>query len=112
MIYVDEAVWPYRGMLMCHLLADTVEELHAMADAIGMKRRWFQNDKYPHYDICKTKRALAVKAGAKEIGRREFVDLANKQRHSAKRAAETGGPADGGAGARRQEQTESGGPER
>jgi len=79
MTYVDAAVWPYGRMMMCHLLADTVEELHAMADHLGVSRRWFQNDRYPHYDICKAKRAIAVQLGATEISRREFVFLALAQ---------------------------------
>jgi hypothetical protein len=75
-VYVDEAVWPYGRMMMCHMLADRVEDLHAMADKIGVARRWFQNKRYPHYDICKSKRSLAVQFGAVEIGRQQFVELA------------------------------------
>lgn len=55
-----------------------------MADKLGVSRRWFQNLRYPHYDICKSKRALAVKLGAVEIGRREFLVMAHQlmeQRH-------------------------------
>ena len=66
-------------MTMCHMLADTVEELHEMADKIKVPRKWFQNARYPHYDICKSKRALAVKFGAKEIRRKEYVAIARKQ---------------------------------
>ena len=59
---------------MCHMIADTSEELLAMADRIGVQRKWIQ---YPgtyreHFDIALTKRALAVKAGAKEITQREY----------------------------------------
>lgn len=79
-VYVDDPVWPFGRMIMCHMLADTEAELHAMAARIGIQRRWFQGDKYPHYDICKSKRALAVAAGAIEIDRRQFVTLANSQR--------------------------------
>ena len=75
-VYVDAAAWPYGRMIMCHLLADTEEALHAMADRIGVARRWFQHGRYPHYDICKAKRALAVKYGAKEIDRKQFVAIA------------------------------------
>ena len=50
----------------------------SMAGRIGIARRWFQNKRYPHYDICKSKRAQAVKLGAIEIGRQEFVDLARR----------------------------------
>lgn len=77
-VYVDECVWPYSRMMMCHMLADKVEDLHAMADRIGVSRRWFQNSRYPHYDICKSKRALAVQLGAVEINRRQFVELAQR----------------------------------
>lgn len=78
-VYVDACVWPYGRMVMCHMLADRVEDLHEMADRIGVSRRWFQNKRFPHYDICKSKRALAVRLGATEIGRREFVEIAKRQ---------------------------------
>lgn len=66
MVYVDD----YRGrlgrMVMCHLLSDTsVDELHAFADRIGLRRAWFQTpEKCPHYDVSLGKRAAAVAAGA------------------------------------------------
>jgi len=77
-VYVDKAVNQYGRMVMCHLIADTPDELHAMADRIGVARKWFQdprtiNVSTPHYDICKSKRALAVAAGAIECDRTEFV---------------------------------------
>ena len=58
------------------MIADTAEELHAMADRIGVARRWFQDTSkasFPHYDIAKSKRALAVAAGAIECDRTAFV---------------------------------------
>lgn len=69
-VYVDDMRARYRRMILCHMLADSVDELHAMADRIGVARRWFQVD---HYDICLAKRALALRAGAVEISRREAV---------------------------------------
>lgn len=52
----------------CHLLADSLEELHAFARKIGMKRAWFQNDGgHPHYDLNQSRRAVAVNKGAIEI---------------------------------------------
>jgi hypothetical protein len=53
---------------MCHMIANDTAELHAMADRIGVARRWFQGD---HYDIALSKRRLAVAAGATEISWRE-----------------------------------------
>lgn len=75
-VYVDAPIWPFGRMRMCHMLADSLDELHEMADKIGVNRKWFQNERYPHYDICKSKRATAVKLGAIEIGKKKFVELA------------------------------------
>jgi len=45
-----------------------------MAVRIGVDPKWFQaNASMPHFDICKTKKALALAAGAVELERREFV---------------------------------------
>ena len=75
MVYVDKGRYPYRSMLMCHMLADSLEELHAMADALGLKRSWFQGHKTPHYDICQAKRKEAIKLGAVEADRKKVVEL-------------------------------------
>ena len=42
-----------------HLIADSLDELHAFAAKIGLKRYWFQDAKklHPHYDIT-TRRML------------------------------------------------------
>ncbi len=86
-VYVDSSIYPYGRMVMCHMLADTPEELHAMADRIGVARRWFQaKASFPHYDIAKSKRALAVQAGAVECDRSALV--AAIQRIRASRAFE------------------------
>ena len=82
-VYVDRASHRYGRMTMCHLLADTPAELHAMADKIGVDRKWFQSKaSTPHYDICKEKRALAVNAGAMEIDRHRLASLIREIRHS------------------------------
>lgn len=80
-VYVDNARHAYRGMLMCHMIADTPNELHAMADRIGVKRKHFQSDaSTPHYDICRAKRALAVKAGAIQCDRHQYVAVIRRLR--------------------------------
>lgn len=74
--YVDKAKNSYGRMVMSHLIADSLEELHAMADAIGLKRSWFQAAppaSFPHYDIAQSKRAEAINLGAIECDRRTFV---------------------------------------
>lgn len=62
---------------MCHMVADTLPELHEMADRIGVARRWFQGPPHhdPHYDISLSKRTLAVRYGAREVTRRELVHI-------------------------------------
>lgn len=80
-VYVDNMRAPFGRMLMCHMVADTLDELHAMADRIGVARRWYQGPpvtRWPHYDIALSKRALAVVAGAQEIKRRETPAIARR----------------------------------
>lgn len=75
MVYVDEPVWPYGRMMMCHMMADSLEELHEMAEKLGV-RKWFQNKSAaPHYDICKSKRARAIELGAVEVNRKKTVEI-------------------------------------
>jgi len=76
-VYVDNMAARYRRMVMCHMLADTEAELHAMADRIGGARRWHQGD---HYDICLAKKALAIQAGAIAITQRQAVEIRRRQR--------------------------------
>lgn len=79
-VYVDQAEHPFKGMLMCHMLADTLEELHEMAERIGMRREWFQPYSTPHYDVCKSMRKLALAYGAIEIDRRRTVAIIRQWR--------------------------------
>lgn len=73
-VYVDDPIWPFGRMMMCHMVADSTEELLAMADRIGVARKWIQYPGTPkeHFDICRSKRALAIKAGAIEVSSREL----------------------------------------
>jgi len=78
-VYVDTARHPFRGYIMCHMVADTLNELHLMADKIGMERRWFQappKASHPHYDIPESKRAKAVALGALEVCQRTGLHYA------------------------------------
>lgn len=82
MVYVDAAIWKYGRMIMCHMKADTKEELLEMADKIGVARKWIQDeDTYlEHFDICKSKRNLAIKLGAKEISRHELGEILERKK--------------------------------
>lgn len=80
-VYVDDMRAGYGRMVMCHMVADTELELHAMADLIGVDRKWYQyphKSRYPHYDIALSKRALAVAAGAKEIRWRDATEICRR----------------------------------
>lgn len=82
MLYIDDYNAPYRGMLMCHMIGDTTDELLEMVDKIGVQRKWIQ---YPgtykeHFDICLTKKALAIKHGAIEIGMRDYARIVNERK--------------------------------
>jgi|GEM_PF-449309 len=76
-VYVDNARLRVGRMVMCHMLADTEAELHAMAARIGVARRWYQGD---HYDVCATSRAKALAAGAVEVTMRGMIPLRAKFR--------------------------------
>ena len=46
-VLVDEAVWPWRGARWAHLVSDdSVDELHAFARRLGLRRMAFQGDHY------------------------------------------------------------------
>jgi len=75
-VYVDDMYAKFRRMKMCHMTADTEEELHAMAKKIGMKRAWHQsgeNHSVSHYDVGMGLRAHAVRNGAIEITLRQLA---------------------------------------
>jgi hypothetical protein len=91
-VYVDEIkdwslIAKARGLRYshwCHLTADTEEELHAFAAKLGLRRSWFQKksdrDYRWHYDIVPSKRAQAVRLGAREIDRRGLLPILDARR--------------------------------
>jgi hypothetical protein len=79
-VYVDDVRHRFGRMIMCHMFADSLDELLAMADRIGVTRTWIQGhpqlsiDKakqasWLHFDISVGKKALAIKAGAVLTGK-------------------------------------------
>lgn len=75
-VYVGNLEWPFRNTVLFHMVADTNEELHSMADKIGINRKWFQTGAshgINHYDICKSKKVLALQNGAVEMSDREII---------------------------------------
>ena len=75
MVYVDQ-LKTYCCLifdLSCHMFADTLEELHLFAASIGLKRKWCQDTKYPHYDLTRNKREMALDNGAIETTTRRYL---------------------------------------
>ena len=69
-VYVDDASVPWRGERWAHLMADTLQELHAFASALGLPRRAFQDKTSgAHYDITLAMREQALALGAVPISR-------------------------------------------
>lgn len=69
-VYVDDAVTLWRGRRWAHLMADTLEELHAFAARLGMPRHAFQDrTSGAHYDVTAELRELALESGAVAISR-------------------------------------------
>ena len=81
-VYVDAAMIPYGRMKMSHMLADTQEELLAMADAIGLGRHWIQHPGKPmeHFDVSMVKRDMALQEGAIAMTSRQLVGIVRKKR--------------------------------
>ena len=87
-VYVDSMRARFGRMVMCHMMADTSEELHMMADRIGVARRWVQHagTHREHYDIVLSKRALAVRYGAVELDAHALGELLRRRRMDSKGA--------------------------
>lgn len=89
-VYVDDMhltdLGRYGRMRMCHMIADTTDELTDMALRIGVDPKWIQKagTEREHFDIATTKRALAVAAGAIEITMRHAAALTAHRRQFGK----------------------------
>jgi hypothetical protein len=62
-----------------HLVAETLDDLHEFAQAIGLKREWFQDHpRHPHYDLT-TIRAVrrAINRGAVLVSPEIVLQLAH-----------------------------------
>jgi len=89
-VYIEKPTdygWVLRNKRVksSHLLSDEVDltELHRIAQAGGMKRRWFQDHPdHPHYDIAASRYAGIVAAGAIEVDRNGLVAAVRRRREA------------------------------
>ena len=79
-VYVDSTKTPYGRMLMSHMVADSLDELHTMAFKIGLRRKWFQDVRLPHYDVSQSKKLLAINLGAVEISSKELIAISKRMK--------------------------------
>jgi hypothetical protein len=90
-VYVDD--WRQRATVRdradrwSHLLADDPVELHAMAAALGIPRRAYQQHRRSaalnHYDVPEALRLRAIELGAVAVTWREMARLAREWRRRA-----------------------------
>jgi Protein of unknown function (DUF4031) len=78
-VYVDDEQIPWRGRLWCHLVADSLDELHVFARQLGLQEGWFQSGSvYPHYDVTVKIRDRALTMGATLGDRRIIISCAKR----------------------------------
>jgi hypothetical protein len=77
MVYIDNHNAKLGRMIMCHMIADTDEELYEMVDKIGVNGKWKHNG---HYDICLKKKKLAIKYGAVEVSCKELAKISLRKK--------------------------------
>ena len=66
-VYVDDARIPWRGLHWSHLVAESTEELHQAAEALGISRtRVQQGGRTAHYDVPEEFRQRAIELGVAE----------------------------------------------
>src|ERR1051326_2420489 len=89
-VYVDDMRANYGRMVMCHMVADTSAELLAMADRIGVARRWLQDPGTlrEHFDIALSKRSQAIANGAVPVTMKELSKILRAKRERAARGEE------------------------
>jgi hypothetical protein len=57
-----------------HLVSDaSLDELHAFAESLGLRREWFQAKSIPHYDLTGAVYERAIERGAVLVSSREIV---------------------------------------
>lgn len=78
-IYVDRANIQFREKLWCHMMADTLEELHLFAQQLNIDVRLFHRTaSYPHYDITLEMRVIAIAYGAIDADRKTIIECGRR----------------------------------
>lgn len=70
MIYTDKI----------HLVADSLNELHAFASEVGIKRHWFEGLRkgHPHYDVPKSRLEAVLIKDVRIVDSRTILKISKK----------------------------------
>lgn len=85
-VYVDEMYLSQMGrfgrMKMSHMVADSHDELIAMARAIGVAARWIQHEGRhdEHFDVAMSAREKAIAAGAVMVTMKQLACMVAHRR--------------------------------
>jgi Protein of unknown function (DUF4031) len=78
-VYVDDSRLAWRGKSWCHLVADSINELHTFAEQLGLNCAWFQDrTMYPHYDVTVKVKERALALGAYAGNKRTIISCAKR----------------------------------
>lgn len=77
MIFVDALLKrgaPWAGGVSCHMISDeSVYELETFARQISIPPTWYQARSFPHFDLSPRLRDRALRRGAVELAKVEYV---------------------------------------
>ncbi len=70
--------WKGRELPSCHIACADLEELHRIAAICELKREWFQEKPYPHYDVFGATHLSLVHKHTKRVSRFDLVRVARE----------------------------------
>lgn len=82
-VYVDAAIWHWKGRKWCHLVSEDLDELHRFASRLGLHILSYQGPpktSTPHYDLTGFERDRAIRLGAVACSRSEMARLVRRIR--------------------------------
>ena len=79
MVYVDDGSIDFHGVRVCWMMADTEDELHAMAARLHVKHKVFANDRTRYYEITERDASRAMMLGAVLVERTVLLDIVRRQ---------------------------------
>lgn len=79
-VYVHDGRHRFSRYMTGLMLADSLDELHAMADRISVPRGWFRSRWLPHYDLPHAMLKRAVAAGARPVAWEDMFAVVRRLR--------------------------------